>query len=112
MDRVVCIPVDAQGQVDARWGRAARVALATVDSHQITSWNEVDVHWDTLHDEDGEGRHHARVAKFLMDNQVTDVAANHMGPGMARMLESMRLRTHLGVDGNARDVVERLAAKF
>lgn len=112
MSRVMCIPVDAQGQVDPRWGWALRVALVTVEDQKIAGWNEVDVHWDTLHDEDGEGRHHARVAKFLMDNQVTDVAANHMGPGMARMLESMRLRTHLGVDGNAREVVERLAAKF
>ncbi len=109
MARVICIPVDVNGQVDSRWGRVARVALATVDENRITSWEEVDVHWDILHDQNGEGQHHARVAKFLLDNQVTDVACNHMGQGMVRMLESMRLRSHLGASGNARAVIEHLA---
>ncbi len=108
MSRVMCIPVDAQGQVDPRWGWALRVALVTVEDQKIAGWNEVDVHWDALHDQSGEGQHHARVAKFLMDNGVTDVVASHMGQGMARMLASMRLEIHLDASGDAREVIERL----
>ncbi|MCY0909278.1 NifB/NifX family molybdenum-iron cluster-binding protein [Sulfobacillus sp. hq2] len=109
MARIICIPVTVSGEVEPRWGKAPRVALATVEGHQIADWTEEDVHWDTLHDEGGEGKHHARIARFLMDHHVTDVAANHMGPGMERMLGSMRLKVYLGVEGNARAVVERLA---
>lgn len=112
MAHIICIPVDETGQVEPRWGRAPRVALATIENHQITNWEEFDVHWDTLHDQDGEGRHHARIAKFLMDHHVSDVAASHMGPGMSRMLESMRLHTYLGVEGNARQVIEQLAQEL
>ncbi len=108
MSRVMCIPVDAQGQVDPRWGWALRVALVTVEDQKIAGWNEVDVHWDTLHGQSVEGQHHARVAKFLMDNGVTDVVASHMGQGMARMLASMRLEIHLDASGDAREVIERL----
>ncbi len=109
MAQVICIPVDPHGEVEPRWGRAPRVALATVDNQKITNWEEIDVNWDSLHDQDGEGRHHSRIAKFLLDHHVNMVAANHMGPGMSRMLESMRLEMYLGVTGNAKEVVERLA---
>lgn len=109
MARIICIPVTLDGEVEPRWGKAPRVALATVENQTVTGWEEEDVHWDTLHDEGGEGKHHARIARFLMDHHVTDVAASHMGQGMDRMLGSMRLNVHLGVEGDAHAVVERLA---
>ncbi len=112
MAHIVCIPVMENGQVEPRWGKAPRVALATVESQQVEKWEEVDVHWDTLHDQDGEGQHHARIARFLMDHHVTDVAASHMGPGMERMLGSMRLNTALGVEGDARQAVAKLATEL
>ena len=46
--------------------------------------------WGTLHDQGTEGAHHARVARFLWDNQVQAIAVGHVGPGMQRMLGSMR----------------------
>jgi predicted Fe-Mo cluster-binding NifX family protein len=98
----VCVAVTADGQVDSRWGRASRVAVAEVDSGQIRDWQEFAVGWGALHDQGTEGAHHARIARFLRDNQVQVVAAHHVGPGMERMLGSMAIRVVTGVSGDAR----------
>lgn len=99
----VCVPVTADGQVDPRWGRADRVAVANVIDGDVRDWHEFDVSWGTLHDQGTEGAHHARIARFLLDNEVEAVAAHHVGPGMVRMLESMSIRlvTHLVGDATA-----------
>ena len=102
-DAIVCVPVTADGQVDARWGRAARVALAEVRDGSLVGWQEFGVAWDRLHDETTEGGHHARIARFLQDNRVETVAAGHMGGEMVHMLERMGIHVHLGVDGDARE---------
>ena len=103
---IVCVPVGDEGVVDPRWGRAARVALATVDAGTLTDWQELDVGWDVLHDAAGEGAHHARVARFVRDHGVDTVVANHMGAGMSRMLERMGVAVHLGAAGDARRAVQ------
>jgi predicted Fe-Mo cluster-binding NifX family protein len=99
---LVCVPVDMDGQVDPRWGRAARVALADVTDGTVASWQQFDVAWDRLHDASGEGVHHARIARFLRDNHVQLVAAGHMGGPMVQMLERMGISVRLGVGGDAR----------
>ncbi|HVB44094.1 MAG TPA: NifB/NifX family molybdenum-iron cluster-binding protein [Streptosporangiaceae bacterium] len=101
----VCVPVTTEGQVDQSWGRAERVAVASVIDGQITGWQEFTVAWGTLHDEGTEGAHHARVARFLRDNQVQAVAVHHVGPGMQRMLGSMAIRVIDGLGGDARSAV-------
>src|ERR1035441_4290513 len=70
-DMRVCVPITDDGQVDPRWGRADRVAVADVADKEIRDWQEFTVAWGTLHDQGTEGAHHARVARFLRDNQVT-----------------------------------------
>lgn len=105
---IVCVPVDSEGLVDPRWGRAARVVLATMEGETITDWQELAVGWDVLHDAGGEGAHHARVAHFVRDHAVDAVVAHHMGEGMSRMLERMGVRVQLGAGGDARQAV-RLA---
>jgi predicted Fe-Mo cluster-binding NifX family protein len=102
---IVCIPITADGRTDDGWGRAHRVALAAAQSGQITDWQEVDVGWDTAHDEGTEGSHHARIARFLIDHHVDAVVAGHMGPPMARMLQKMGVRTSLDAEGDARTAV-------
>lgn len=104
-ERVVCVPVDPTGQVEPRWGRAPRVALARLDGGDVKTWEEHDVGWDALHEERAEGLHHAGVARFLQEHGVTDVVAHHMGPGMEHMLARMGLRVHLGAQGDARRAV-------
>ncbi len=48
----------------------------------IRDWQEFAVDWDVPHDQGTEGAHHARIARFLRDNQVQAIAAAHPGPGV------------------------------
>ena len=65
---IVCVPVTPTGEIDPRWGRAARVAVADARDGAVTSWEEIEVGWDGLHDMGSEGGHHARVARFLLEH--------------------------------------------
>ena len=105
-EMIVCIPVTGEGMVDPRWGRADRVAVADVVGGAIVSWQEVEVSWSRLHDEGTPGSHHARVVSFLRQHQVEAVVANHVGDGMARMLDTMGLPVHLGAAGDPRAAVQ------
>ena len=105
-DGIVAIPIDDSGQVDPRWGRAGKVAVGQVANASLLSWEGFPVHWDRLHDEGGEGMHHARIARFLIDQRVTLVAANHMGPGMRHMLDRMGIPVVLGAVGGAQEFIE------
>ncbi len=99
---IVCLPVNADGAIDPRWGRARRVAVAEVESGAIVRWDEVDVGWDVLHDEGTEGGHHARIATFLKTNRVQGVVLDHAGEPMLQMLGSMGLQIWAGASGDAR----------
>jgi predicted Fe-Mo cluster-binding NifX family protein len=68
---------------------------------QIPDGQVFTVAWGTLHDQGTEGAHHARVARFLRDNQVEAVAVCHVGSGMQRMLDSMAIRVVTGPGGDA-----------
>jgi predicted Fe-Mo cluster-binding NifX family protein len=81
------------------------MALARVDGGRLVEWTEHDVRWGDQHDSGTEGSHHARIARFLIDNHVDTVVAGHMGPPMVRMLGTMGLQVHLGASGDARDAV-------
>ncbi|MEO8461791.1 MAG: NifB/NifX family molybdenum-iron cluster-binding protein [Chloroflexota bacterium] len=107
---ILCVPVTTTGEVDPRWGRAARVAVAEVVGGEMRRWDEHDVAWDRLHDEDSEGGHHARVARFVQDHRVTVVVAHHMGDPMLHMLDRMDVGVRLGVSGDARRAVLAAAA--
>jgi predicted Fe-Mo cluster-binding NifX family protein len=100
---LVAVPVQPDGSLDPRWGRAQRVAVADVHDAQVIGWTEHDVGWGDAHDLGSEGSHHARVARFLRDHGVDTVVAHHMGDGMQRMLGSMDIRVVLGAVGQARD---------
>jgi predicted Fe-Mo cluster-binding NifX family protein len=102
---IVCAPVTQEGMIDPRWGKADWVAVAEVVAGEIVTWHEVEVSWSRLHDEGGPGSHHARVVTFLREHQVEVVVANHIGPGMVRMLDTMGVPMHLGAAGDARAAV-------
>ena len=108
--RVVCVPVDAQGRVDPRWGRARTVAVAEVIASGLGDWVTYPVEWDRRHDLQTEGRHHAEIARFLQDHAVTDVVVDHVGEGMARMLARMGIRVHTNASGDAKTAVLRALA--
>jgi len=98
----VCVPVTREGILDPRWGRADRVAVATVGADGIVDWQEFNVGWGSLRETGTEGSHHARIATFLRDHHVEAVVADHMGPPMAHMLQKMGITVRLGAEGDAR----------
>ena len=102
---IICVPVTPSGAVDPSWGRADRIAVTEVVDGAIINWNEHDTFWNTRHDDGSHGSHHARIAKFLIENKVEEVVANHMGEGMVRMMETMKIPTHLGAEGEAKAAV-------
>jgi predicted Fe-Mo cluster-binding NifX family protein len=99
---IVCVNVDEAGRVAGGWGRARRVALATVTGRAIVSWQEIDVRWDLAHDEGGEGSHHARIVRFLRERSVDVAVTGHMGPPMQKVLANLGVRVVLGSSGDAR----------
>ncbi len=106
---IVCAPItphkDGDSEIDPRWGRAKWVALAEVVNEKIENWKEIEVSWDRLHDEGTDGSHHARIAKFLRENRVEFVVVDHMGDGMVRMLETMKIPVSYNASGGARPAV-------
>jgi predicted Fe-Mo cluster-binding NifX family protein len=108
---LACVPVTEAGQVSPGWGRANRVAVAEVADGRVVDWREITVAWDRLHDTTTEGGHHARVARFLLDNRIDTVMAHHMGEGMRRMLDRMGIGVRLGIGGDARQAVLAGAAR-
>ena len=105
---VLCMPIAMNGQLGGGWGRAHDVVVAQVsESGDITQWEPVTVRWDELHDEGGEGQHHARIAKFLMEHHVKRVIAGHMGHGMHHMLGKMGIDVVVDVSGDARELAQR-----
>lgn len=102
---VAAVAVDEDGNVDAHWGRARRLAVAEVEQGVLTRWDEDDVQWDALHETDSERAHHARVARYLKQQGVTVVVAFHMGHGMRAVLERMGITLRLGASGDARQAV-------
>jgi predicted Fe-Mo cluster-binding NifX family protein len=107
---IVCVPVTSTGEIDPRWGRAARVAVVEVRDGDLVRWEEFEVGWDQLHDVGTEGGHHARVAQFLQDHRIDVVVAGHMGGPMVQMLDRMGLEVQLGASGDAGRAVVFLGA--
>ena len=105
----VCVPITSRGEVDPRWGRADRVAIADVVDGEVRAWEQHDVGWDAAHDTGTEGAHHARIASFLRGHGVEAVAVDHVGAGMQRMLTTMGVRIVIGLSGDAH-IAARVAA--
>ena len=102
---IACVPVQSDGTVDPRWGRADRLAVAEVKDGRLLAWEEFQVDWSVRHDEGSSARHHARVARFLLEHHVGAVVAHHVGEGMVRQLATMKVALHLDAEGDARAAV-------
>lgn len=103
--QIACVPVTTDAQVGHSWGKATAVAIASVEEGAITDWRVEDVHWDASFDRETPGSHHARIARFLLDHEVTTVVADHMGEPMENMLAKLGMRVRLGAGGDARAAV-------
>ena len=109
---ILCVPVTTMGEVDPRWGRAGRIAVAEVVGGKVQSWDEFEVGWDRLRDDRGEGSHHARVARFVQEHRASIVVAAHMGDPMLQTLRGLDVDVRLGVSGDARQAVLAAAARI
>lgn len=105
----IAVATDPSGNVGHSWGKARTVAIAHIAHGRIESWDEFDVGWDQSHDSGTHGSHHAAVARFLKEHEVTVVLVTRVGDGMARMLHTMGVRMESGITGDARAAVERAA---
>lgn len=105
-DRVVCVAVDAAGDVGHSWGKAPVVAIATVAQGGIRSWELHEVAWDVSHDAGPHGSHHARIVRFLRENEVTDVVVDHVGDPMRNTLQKLGVHLHEGRSRSARVACE------
>jgi len=99
---IVLVNVTPDGKVGGGWGRAPRIAVAEVADGAVTNWTEHDVGWDRLHDEGGEGSHHARIVRFVRENGAEMIVTGHMGPPMQNTLDKLGVRLVLGATGDAR----------
>ena len=100
---IVAVPVTPEGLVDPRWGKADQVAVATVRDGAIQQCVVHQTDWQRSHDEGHHGTHHARVVRFLRDNDVEAVVIDHAGAPMLNTMQKMGLKIVLDVAGPARE---------
>ncbi|MFV9510867.1 NifB/NifX family molybdenum-iron cluster-binding protein [Tepidibacillus sp. LV47] len=120
----VAVAVLPNGMVNTHFGRANRLALATIENGQITKWEEVDVpfaqthgdhdhhhdHHDHHHHHDHEHHHHhahhENIKNWLVEHGIDMVLVDHAGPGMQKVINETNIKVIVGAKGNAREVVQ------
>lgn len=102
---IIAVPVTPAGDVDPRWGRAHRVALARLEGGEIKDWREHEVAWDESHDAGTHGSHHARIVRFLREEGVHAVVLHHCGGPMANTMTKLGLVLVWEASGDARAAV-------
>ena len=102
---IVATPVTVDGRTAHAWGKAHWLGVADVTGPRVTSWTIHEVGWDELHDAGTHGSHHARVVRFLKDQGVQAIVVDHVGPGMARLLERLGIPVLAATPGDARESI-------
>ncbi|WP_420176392.1 NifB/NifX family molybdenum-iron cluster-binding protein [Luteococcus sp. OSA5] len=102
---IVATPTTADGQTAAAWGKAHWIGLADVRSGaegpEVVGWQIHEVAWDESHDAGTHGSHHARIVRFLKENQVQAIVVDHMGEGMQRVVRNMQIPLLPATPGDA-----------
>ena len=105
------VPIADDGQIDPRFGKAVRMAVGTVaDDGQLTDWQINEVGWDVLHDQGEHGQHHARIVRFLKENQIDRVVFAHIGQPMMHTIDKMGLQLVEAPIMDAKDAILQAAA--
>ncbi len=102
---IVATPVTVDGRTAPAWGKARWVGVAEVTGPRVTAWTIHEVGWDESHDLGTHGAHHARVVRFLRDQAVSAIVVDHVGAGMARLLDRMGIPRLPATPGDARDSI-------
>ncbi len=98
----IAMPVTPGDELDRTFGKADRIALVDVIDGQITNWRTIEVGWRAVHDQGTHGSHHARIVRFMRENEVERVVFNHMGEGMLNTLGKLGLSLVQAEPGAAR----------
>jgi predicted Fe-Mo cluster-binding NifX family protein len=107
---IVAVTVTPDGGVGGGLGRAQTVALADVRENDVADWTEVSVGWGDLHGTGPEGTHHARIVRFLRDNEVQVVVTTGLGAGMRQTLAKLGVDVRTDLAGDARAAARAAAA--
>lgn len=132
----IAVAVLSNGMVNAHFGRANRIAFATVENKEIVDWKEEDAPFAAMHDEedhhdhgmhqhedhhgDGEhhhdhdhshghghsGKHQETIKNYLVEHGVDLLLVDHAGPGLNRVLQETKMKVVTGAKGKAREVVQ------
>lgn len=108
---IVATPVTVDGQTAQAWGRARWIGIAEVAGPRVTSWRIHEVGWDESHDAVSHQSHHDRILRFLTAQNVEAVVVDHVGPGMARLLEQLGIPILPSTPGDARASVLAAVAR-
>ncbi len=109
---ILATPVDANEQSARAWGRAHWIAVADVADTGIVDWRVHEVAWDESHGSGSHGAHHARIVRFLKEQQIQAVVVDHMGEGMQRVMRSMGIPLLPATPGEAKASVVAAHAIF
>lgn len=89
---ILTVPVTSEGIVSSGFGKAIRMAVGKVESGRLVDWQVHEVGWDVLHDQSEHGQHHARIVRFLKENEVERVMCIRMGDSMRNTIQKMGLQ--------------------
>ncbi len=120
----VAVAVLPNGNINAHFGRANKLAIATVEEKQIAGWEEIEVpfastHGEHNHDHEHDHNHnhehhqHAPVHResikdFLVNHHVNVVLLEHAGPGMQLVQEQTDIKIVVGAQGDAKSAIQAL----
>lgn len=125
----VAVAVLPNGMINSHFGRAEKIALATIENKQIVDWQELEVpfadthedhghhqhdHHDHDHDHHQHNHHHhgpghvKGIKAFLVDQHVDLVLLDHAGPGMRTIQNEIEIKVVVGAKGNAKEAVQEL----
>ncbi|WP_339063671.1 NifB/NifX family molybdenum-iron cluster-binding protein [Tepidibacillus marianensis] len=116
----VAVAVLPNGMVNAHFGRANKLALATIENGQISNWEEIEVPFAETHGDHDHGHdhnhdhhdhhhapdHHEGIKNLLVEQEVDMVLLDHAGPGMQKVINETTIKIVVGAKGNAREVVQ------
>ncbi len=103
--QIICIPLNADGTIHDRLGKANTVAICKLEDGQVSDWTEHVVEWDTTYGVDVMGVHHPRIMRFMQDQKVDAVVADNVCDVIQRSLPNVGVTVHPGFTGDARSVV-------
>ena len=123
----VAVAVLPNGMINAHFGRANTLAIATIENKTVANWEEVKVpfeethgdhgHHDHHHDHDHDHDHHHHhhqpghhegIKNLLVAQNVDMVLLDHAGPGMQKVMDETEIKIVVGAKGNAQDAVQAL----